>query len=177
MQMIFGLAGLWLIATGIISLVIPNKRFGLDTRKKAIGGLVAGIVSIFIASALSPDGGQGKQEKATAEAQTCKGDMTKCVDNADFVNNSGHWTDVQHACEEAATSAAKYGDPKWPSWFGGGPFGSFRTGNDYVSKGIVVAIEPDAQFSNGFGAMEHMRVVCQYDLNAKKVLAVDANPR
>jgi len=36
----------------------------------------------------------------------------------------------------------------------------------------AVAIEPDAQFQNGFGAMAHSRVTCTYDLRAGKVIDV-----
>lgn len=75
---------------------------------------------------------------------------------------------VQVRCQRAAEDRAKYGSPKWP-WLS---FGSFRGGKDYVETGQVIAIEPDAQFQNGFGAMVHSRVVCRYDLNADKVTDV-----
>ena len=63
--------------------------------------------------------------------------------------------------ESSAKDGARYGAPKF-AWFS---FGSFLPGGDYPRTGIVTATEPDAQFSNGFGAMVHTRVICQYDLN------------
>jgi hypothetical protein len=97
----------------------------------------------------------------------CQSDWSKCTDNADVVNHYSDWISVQAACKIAATHQAKYGSPTWP-W---GSFGSFFEGNSYVTSGIAVAVEPDAQFSNGFGAMVHSKVICTYDLRAKKVIS------
>jgi hypothetical protein len=79
----------------------------------------------------------------------CRSDWIKCSDNEQLVNNYRDWSDVQVDCKYAANDRAKYGKPDWP-WF---PFGTFYKGNNYVTSGMVVAVEPDAQFSNGFGAM------------------------
>ena len=57
------------------------------------------------------------------------------------------------------------------------PFGSIAGANTTLSFPRAVAIEPDAQLSNGFGAMVHSRVTCAYDLRAKRVLSVDVAPR
>jgi hypothetical protein len=59
------------------------------------------------------------------------------------------------------------------AWF---PFGRFYTGDNYLKTGIVVLIERDAQFSNGFGAMVHSTVTCTYDLNRKKVVNATIAP-
>jgi hypothetical protein len=64
-------------------------------------------------------------------------------------------------------------DPEWP-WI---PFGSFIDGTSYVNSGTAEAIERDAQFQNGFGAMVHSRVTCLYDLAAAKVISVAISPR
>jgi hypothetical protein len=91
-------------------------------------------------------------------------------DNSDMANNYSGWSSAKVDCKFAANDQAKYGTPKWPSW--GSEFGSFRRGDDYKS-GKVTLIEPDAQFSNGFGAMVHVRATCQYDLREKRVLSVN----
>ncbi|MGH9806371.1 MAG: hypothetical protein ACRD9W_03780 [Terriglobia bacterium] len=107
-----------------------------------------------------------------APATDCKSDWTKCSDNEDLVNNYSDWTKVQVECKEEANSEAKYGTPEWP-WL---PFGSFLKGTDYSTSGIATAIEADAQFQNGFGAMVHSTVTCRYDLRAQKVLDVSILP-
>lgn len=89
------------------------------------------------------------------------------------MNHYSGWTKVQVSCKEQANSQASYGTPEWP-WI---PFGSFLDGTDYVTSGTAVAIERDAQFQNGFGAMVHSRVTCLYDLAADKVMSVTISPR
>jgi hypothetical protein len=110
------------------------------------------------------------KEPAKPEEPTCKTDWKLCADNADMANNYRKWFDVKWACKAAATDMAKYGTPEWPSW--GMYFGYFRPGHGYKETGKVVAIEPKAKFQNGFGAMVHTEVRCEYDLNTKKVTNV-----
>jgi hypothetical protein len=102
----------------------------------------------------------------------CSSDWTKCSDNADLVNNYSNWTHVQASCKVEASRQARYGTPVWP-W---GVFGSFYKGNTYITSGTAIAVEPDAQFQNGFGAMVHSQVTCTYDLRAERVLSVDILP-
>ena len=108
-----------------------------------------------------------------AQEGSCHSDWTKCADNEHLVNYYSDWSLVKVMCNQAANDRAKYGNPDWP-WF---PFGTFFTGNNYVISGIAIAVERDAQFSNGFGAMVHSQVTCRYDLRAKKVTNVDISPR
>jgi hypothetical protein len=89
------------------------------------------------------------------------------------VNNYTKYYEVRAACEIEATGKARYGTPVWPGFWSGGAFQSFHNGTDYVKTGIVLAIEPDAQFQNGYGAMVHSRVFCKYNLTAKNVVGVD----
>jgi len=103
----------------------------------------------------------------------CRSDWNKCANNEQLVNNYKDWTLAQVKCKQAANEEARYGDPVWP-WL---PFGSFYPGKDYVTSGIAVAIEPNAQFQNGFGAMVHSRVICTYDLRAQRVIRIDIVPR
>jgi hypothetical protein len=107
------------------------------------------------------------------QADLCRSDWTKCADNEQLVNNYRNWSDVQVECKYAANDRAKYGDPVWP-WI---PFGSFLKGNNYVTSGIATAVEPDAQFSNGFGAKVRSRVTCIYDLRTRRVTDVSIFPR
>ncbi|HWK96210.1 MAG TPA: hypothetical protein VNR39_12390 [Pseudolabrys sp.] len=108
--------------------------------------------------------GDGRATAATG----CRVDWRQCADNSDMANNFNGWVDVKVQCQRQADDRAKYGSPKWP-WLA---FSSFLGGSDYVKTGQVTAIEPDAQFQNGFGAWVRSRVVCRYDLNAGKVTDV-----
>ena len=67
----------------------------------------------------------------------------------------------------------RYGKSVWPSEV----FKTFNKGNEYVTSGIAVAIEPDAQFQDRIGAMVRSRVTCTYDLRAQRVINVDISPR
>jgi hypothetical protein len=124
----------------------------------------------------SPSSGNVPPSHPPPPAPTCSTDWRACKDNADLVNNSLRWGDVQAACQTAVDNDVQYGEPKWPGFMSGGAFGSFFNGNDYVSTGKVIAIEPNVQIENGFGAMVHSTVHCQYDLNSKTVLGVSINP-
>ena len=106
----------------------------------------------------------------------CKDDWRGCSDNEDLVNHYSGYSDAQRRCKEKAMENARYGTPVWPGFFDGGAFGSFRKGTDYVSTGVVISIEPDVQFQNGFGAMVHSTARCRYDLNLKAVIAVEVAP-
>ena len=132
--------------------------------------LVVGLVGWALASA---DHTSTPAAKPTAEDELCRYDWTKCADNEQLVNHYSDWSHVQVECKHTANDRAKYGNPDWP-W---AAFGSFYKGNNYITSGIAVAVEPDAQFSNGFGAMVHSRVTCTYDLRAKRVTDVMVSAR
>jgi hypothetical protein len=104
-------------------------------------------------------------------AALCRADWRKCGSNAEMANTWGGWSHVKSRCKNAATSSARFGEPKWP-WFA---FGSFYTGSSYLS-GKATVIESDAQFQNGFGANQHVQVVCSYDLNLDTVTDVSVTP-
>ena len=127
-------------------------------------------------SDLFPNSGRAAPKAAEAPTSLCRSDWTKCADNEDLANHYSRWVNVKVECKMEANARARYGKPDW------GPllypdFGTFLTGTNYVSSGIAVAIEPDAQFQNGFGAMVHSRVTCTYDLRAGRVINVDISPR
>ena len=140
--------------------------------KSRLGGLLAILlVLIFVAGVVNHTNQPGST--TTAQNDSCRSDWIKCADNEQLVNQYSDWSLVEVRCKSAANDQAKYGSPDWP-WLA---FGSFYKGHNYVTSGIAVAIEPDAQFSNGFGAKVHSRVTCTYDLGAKRVTDVSISPR
>jgi hypothetical protein len=88
-----------------------------------------------------------------------------------MANNYSGWISAKALCKTEANENARFGTPQWP-WLA---FSTFYKGNSYASSGRSILIEPDAQFSNGFGAMVHSQVVCEYDLRAKKVINVSVS--
>ena len=133
--------------------------------KTGCGVVLLLAVGLFVALMMSISSDSEKE----AKNPTCKSDWHRCVDNADMVNNFKDWFSVRYDCERAAVKLAKYNEPKFVSH----SFGRFYTGDNYVKTGIVTAIEPDAKFSNAFGAMVSSTVNCKYDLNRK--LVIDAS--
>jgi hypothetical protein len=114
---------------------------------------------------------------STIGAPTCRDDWRRCADNADLARNYGGSTMARIRCKTAAAQLAKYGDPKFPSAWDGGPFGMFVQGNDFLSNKSIVFFENDAQFQNMFGAMLHVRLRCVYDLEHEQVTDVSNVPR
>jgi hypothetical protein len=98
----------------------------------------------------------------------CGSDWKLCSDNSDLVNHWSGWFRVQRECKAEAERHSKYGTPEWP-WFA---FGRFYEGKNYVTKGIAMAVENEAKFSNGFGAMVKAQVICTYDLTNDTVTDV-----
>jgi hypothetical protein len=144
-------------------------------RKSRLGWLVATLVAVLLVGVALASGDHTTKPitKPNEQDESCRYDWKKCTDNGQLVNHYSDWTHVQVECKHAANDQAKYGNPEWP-W---GAFGSFYKGDNYITSGIAVAVEPDAQFSNGFGAMVHSRVTCRYDLGAKLVTDVLISPR
>lgn len=110
-------------------------------------------------------------EVPTNPKVTCTAHYTDCKDNADLVNNYGKIGEIQAACEYATNDHVRYGNPDWP-WL---PFDSFFAGKDDVQTGVVRLLEPNVQIQNGFGAMVHSRVVCDYDLRTSTVVLLNIN--
>jgi hypothetical protein len=144
----------------------PQSKLGLGWLAATLGAV--GLVSLSIVL-----GSGDHTAKPTAQDDACRYDWTKCVNNEQLVNHYSDWSHVQVECKHAANDRAKYGNPNWP-W---GYFETFRGGNDYVTSGVAIAVEPDVQFSNGFGGMVRSRVTCTYDLRAKRVTNVDVSAR
>ncbi len=101
----------------------------------------------------------------------CTAHYTDCKDNSDLVNNYGKIGEIQAACQYATNDHVRYGNPDWP-WL---PFDSFFAGKDDVQTGVVRLLETNVQIQNGFGAMAHSRVVCDYDLRTGTVVLLNIN--
>lgn len=119
--------------------------------------------------------GQSAQS-SNPPASTCSSDWHACKDNGDLVNNYQGWSSVQSACQNKVDSEVQYGEPKWPSMWSGGAFGSYYPGTSYISTGIAIAIENNVQIENAFGAMVHSTAICRYDLNSQAVLDASWSP-
>jgi RNA polymerase subunit RPABC4/transcription elongation factor Spt4 len=150
-----------------LAVLTPQKSSTGASTQGWSGAVVAMLALIFGIAILWP-----KSETVPSQG-TCKTDWTKCVSNAELVNTYSDWSRVQAACKSAANERVKYGTPVWP-WLA---FGSFRAGNNFVTTGSAIAIEPDAQFQNGFGAMVHSQVICFYDLKARRVTDISMQTR
>ncbi len=129
-----------------------------------VGCLVLIGIALFVLVAIFSESENNPEPKIG----TCESDWTKCTNNEQLANNYSGWEHMRSACKTEANDRAKYGTPVWP-W---PAFGHFFRGNNYVTSGIAVAVEPDAQFQNGFGAMVRSRVVCTYDLRTNRVVDV-----
>lgn len=125
------------------------------------------------ASAIYSSGPPEKRDSSSAVGGVCAQDWHACRDNTDFVNNYTKIYEAQAACKLSAEEGARFGTPQWPGFWSGGAFGSFKTGDDAPKTGIVTLIENNAQFQNGYGAMVHSTVVCQYDYNKKKTQNIE----
>lgn len=132
-------------------------------------GVVGVAIALILGSAiLSTKREQPPSNASNGSAELpCKSDWSKCADNSEMANSNGwYWSRAQVKCKHAADEHARYGTPKWPWLY----FSTFKPGTDYVTSGIALLIEPDAQFQNGFGAMVHSKVICKYDLKSERVL-------
>lgn len=143
----------------------PTSAATLQAQKGCLG-VFAVAVLLAVAGAVfgSSDGPKNS---------ACTSDWTKCADNAELVNHYSKWSSVQVDCQQAANEQARYGTPDWP-WLS---FGRFYKGDNYIKSGIAVAIEQDAKFQNGFGAMVHVTVYCTYDLRNQRVTSVNITQR
>jgi hypothetical protein len=113
----------------------------------------------------------------TPPPSTCKANWRSCASDEELAKNWGGGWLARFRCQDAANARAKYGEPKWPSHI----FGSYRYWADgktsNLSEGKAILEEPDAQFQNGFGAWEHVDVLCSYDLENDQVNFVTISAR
>lgn len=104
---------------------------------------------------------------------SCKSDWKLCADNSALMNEP-HWSlTISSKCKAAANERARFGSPTWP-WL---PFSTFNGGRGYIDTGLAIAIEPDGQIQNQFGAMVHSRVECTFDLGSQSVSDIEVQER
>ena len=135
-----------------------------------IGRNALGLLALFILIPAVMHQGNSTTTKSPEPEPACASDWTKCANVEDMANNFHGWSRAKVDCEWDANKMAKYGTPEWP-WI---DFGSFYPG---PVTGKATLIEPDAKFQNGFGAMAHTRVVCEYDFRANKVINITLTAR
>jgi hypothetical protein len=136
-----------------------KKTMRISARNLFVGSAVALGLAYFTATFST-----GSPSKPS-----CASDWKLCADNADLMQNYSNMIRVRSRCRTEANTHAKFGDPKWSS----GVFGRYRKGSDYISTGRVTMGEDDVQFQNAFGAWQHMKAICIYDLNSDKVDSVE----
>jgi hypothetical protein len=102
------------------------------------------------------------------EDTPCQADWRKCKDNADVADNYRGMFGARFDCRSAAERLARFGKPQWPDQF----FTRFKPGADATDSGKILLFEPEALFQNGYGAMAHTRLACEYDLAAQRVIDV-----
>lgn len=144
--------------------------WGVVAKYAEIAGCGAPIPGRQCPSEAAPQPGAAAEKTGTGD---CNSDWQQCTDNSDLVNHYSGWTYVQAACETAIDDNVQYGKPKW-RWFVS--LSSFLTGDDYVKSGRAIAIDPDVQLQNMYGAMVHAKVWCTFDLRAKKVIGMMSDP-
>lgn len=107
-------------------------------------------------------------ERAAAPEASCKTDWRLCKDNADLMNNYRRLDWARAECYVAADHKSRYGNGKW-GWL---KFQTLFAGDDYVKTGVVKMVDDKVSFPNAYGAMEHTRALCHYDLNTSSVQTV-----
>jgi hypothetical protein len=108
-------------------------------------------------------------KQATVGDKACHRNWKLCKDNKDLVDNNDAMLVATSSCKAAAEQRARYGAPQWP-WMA---FSNFPAGDDFPKRGMLVLNEPDAQFPNQDGAMQHARVRCIYSLETMSVADVE----
>jgi hypothetical protein len=107
-------------------------------------------------------------ERAAAPEASCTTDWRLCKDNADLMNNYRRLDWARAECYVAADHKSRYGNGKW-GWL---KFQTLFAGDDYVKTGVVKMVDDKVSFPNAYGAMEHTRALCHYDLNTSSVQTV-----
>ncbi|PPQ37067.1 hypothetical protein CH337_20165 [Rhodoblastus acidophilus] len=63
-------------------------------------------------------------------------------------------------CKATANVVARYGEAELPFL----AFQSYYLGDFFKKTGVAVLLEKGAMFQNGFGARQHVTLICRYDL-------------
>ena len=82
-------------------------------------------------------------------------------------------TDCASGADDYLRSIAKY-DFKWDDvGFLETKFDKFR--KQVAAPGVLVLVSDKAKLQNGFGAYQHVELLCSYDTQSKKVLSYSIN--
>lgn len=109
-----------------------------------------------------------KEEAARKRLSACTADYTKCPNNEDLINNYNGIAGAKAACQIEAEKLTKWGSPQW-DW---SKFGTFYSGTDYVTSGVIRIVDKNVKFQNGFGAYGRVEIECHYDLKSKQIDAI-----
>lgn len=159
---------------------VPKSILPKEKSKGALGALVAVLLVFLVAGGFfgghtgSHSGSTGAVRSAGGSADSvdaCTRDYRSCKDNSDLINHNGQVIDAQVACKMATNSNVKYGEPDWPFM----EFTSFFSGANYVKTGIIDLVDNNVKIQNQYGALARSRVVCEYDLRAKKAIMLMIN--
>ena len=122
-----------------------------------------GVLGTVLKSAADVDA-----EAKAALTKTCKENWRFCEDTTDLMNNWRGNSMARVQCQTSAEEEALYGEPDFP-WLS---FGKFFINENFLEQNEVTLIEDGARYSNGFGAMKKVKIVCRYNLEQEEVLYV-----
>jgi len=108
---------------------------------------------------------------AEEESVSCRSDYTACASQEELVDTYKEMTAARVSCKRAAQKLARYGDAELPFY----SFGSYFPYENSAKSGKISLTEDDARYQNGFGAMEHVKLKCVYDLQAREVVEIIAS--
>ena len=96
------------------------------------------------------------------QSDSCVNDYKACKDNEELVNRHVADDDISITvmCKLKAEAIVRFGEAELP-WV---PFRVYNKGTDFIDSGYATLIEPDTKVQNKYGAKEHVRAVCRYDL-------------
>lgn len=157
----------------------PNCGAKVKALTSKIIKVMAGLLVLFIAFnfiaiklVTAPD--KTSDNQASAQAPSCENDYKLCKTNEDLINNFDHMgrmIDAKVACKQSINNHVKYGSPDWAFH----EFGSFKRGDDFPKTGIILLVDSSVKIQNMFGAKVNSTVLCEYNLNTKKVLTIVIN--
>ena len=116
------------------------------------------------------------ERKVEAEPKTpsCETDWKACADNAEVVNKNWKALLAVYKCKDKANEMAKFGQPQWP-WHS---FAYFTRGKSYLEGSLILLVDKDVKFQNGFGVYGKVTVRCLFDLKSDSVIdvTIDESP-
>ncbi|WP_048838193.1 hypothetical protein [Acetobacter cibinongensis] len=136
--------------------------------RKIFYGLAAviGILVAWIYITVSED-----NQRELAE-HPCINDFDKCRNLDEVIRYSPLAEEGRLQCLVAA-DGLRFGPAEYPSFMEGKRFGEYISYSDKVwHMGIIVLAQREAMIPNGYGGKERRTMLCQYDMFARKVTAL-----